>query len=204
MAQTTKVKIKTDSDADDRKEADPKDQSTGNGTPRDDKDTADAASGDTVRDLEEKIESSEKEAKETYDRFLRVSAEFENYKKRSAREMIDFRKFANESIAKAMLPVVDNLELAVNSAAGDGDAAERIIEGIEMTLKEVLKVFEQFGITQIDALEKAFDPVFHQAVMHEETEDHPDNSVVKELQRGYMIHDRLLRPSMVVVSKAKE
>jgi molecular chaperone GrpE len=150
---------------------------------------------DPFKEMEEKVKSLEKEAKETHDRLLRVSAEFENYKKRAAREMNDFRKFANESFVKAMLPVIDNLEKHTDSS---------MVEGVNMTLKEILKVLEQFGVKRFDSLGDTFDPGLHQAVMQEETDRHAENSVVKELQKGYMIHDRLLRPAMVVVSKKSE
>jgi molecular chaperone GrpE len=158
---------------------------------------------DPIKEMEEKLDSLEQEAKENYDRFLRVSAEFENYQKRASREMNDFRKFANESFVKAMLPVVDNLDRAIESSSNNKHADQSMLEGVSMTLKEILKVFEQFNVKPFESLGKTFDPSLHQAVMQEETEGHPENSVVKELQKGYMMHDRLLRPAMVVVSKAK-
>jgi molecular chaperone GrpE len=164
-------------------------------------------SGQTIaplKDMEEKVESLKKEAAENHDRLLRVAAEFENYKKRNAREMNDFRKFANESFVKAMLPVVDSLDLAIASASNDQQANSSVVEGVTMTLKEIYKVFEQFGVRPIESIGKTFDPVFHQAMMQEETEVYPENTVSRELQKGYMIHDRLLRPAMVVVSKKKE
>jgi molecular chaperone GrpE len=150
------------------------------------------------------IEAKEKEAVETYDRLLRASAEFDNYKKRSSREMEEFRKFANQSLIKEMLSVVDNLELAMNSTNGHKAIDKDLLQGLEMTHKEILKVFEKFNVKPIDAKGQPFDPTFHEAVMQEETNDSPKNTVVNELQRGYMIHDRLLRPSMVVVAKPKE
>jgi len=159
---------------------------------------------DPFKEMEEKVESLEKEAKETHDRLLRVSAEFENYKKRAAREMNDFRKFANESFVKAMLPVIDNLDRAIESSNNEKQADSSMVEGVNMTLKEILKVLEQFGVKRFDSIGNTFDPGFHQAVMQEETEGQAENSVVKELQKGYMIHDRLLRPAMVVVSKKPE
>jgi molecular chaperone GrpE len=159
---------------------------------------------DPLKEMEARVESLEQEAKETHDRFLRVSAEFENYKKRAAREMGDFRKFANESFVKAMLPVVDNLDRAIESSSNDKNTNTSVVEGVNMTLKEILKIFEQFGVIPFESLGKTFDPGFHQAVMQEENEDHPDNTVLNELQKGYLIHDRLLRPAMVVVSKKKE
>jgi molecular chaperone GrpE len=159
---------------------------------------------DPLKEMEEKVESLKKEAAENHDRLLRVAAEFENYKKRTAREMNDFRKFANESFVKAMLPVVDSLDLAIASAGNDQQANSSVVEGVTMTLKEIYKVFEQFGVRPIESIGKTFDPAFHQAMMQEETEAYPENTVSRELQKGYMIHDRLLRPAMVVVSKKKE
>ena len=158
---------------------------------------------DPLKEMEDKVESIKQEAKENHDRLLRVSAEFENYQKRAAREMNDFRKFANESFVKAMLPVVDNLDRAIESSSNDKHADSSMLEGVNMTLKEILKVFEQFGVKPFESVGKTFDPSLHQAVMQEETETHPENSVVKELQKGYMMYDRLLRPAMVVVSKTK-
>lgn len=163
----------------------------------------DVNTADPLKELEEKVTNKELEAKQTYDRFLRVSAEFENYKKRSAREMIEFRKYANESLITELLTVVDNIERAISTSSSDDQANSCIIEGVSLTLKEILKVFDNFGVTPIESLCKTFDPNFHQAVMQEESEEHPDNTVIAELQKGYMIHDRLLRPSMVVVSKLK-
>ncbi|MGD8548102.1 MAG: nucleotide exchange factor GrpE, partial [Desulfobacterales bacterium] len=158
---------------------------------------------DPIKDMEEKIESLKKEAAENHDRMLRMAAEFENYKKRAAREMNDFRKFANENFVKAMLPVVDNLDRAIESSSNDKHANTSVVEGVTMTLKEILKVFEEFNVKPFESLGKTFDPSLHQAVMQEEGEKYPDNTVLKELQKGYMIHDRLLRPAMVVVSKKK-
>lgn len=158
---------------------------------------------DHLKEMETRLESVEQEAKEAHDRFLRVSAEFENYKKRSAREMDEFRKFANESLLREMLTVVDNLERALNSSNNDNQANSHIAEGVDMTLKEILKVFEKFNVKPIEALGKPFDPNFHQAAMREETNERPENTVLNELEKGYMIHDRLLRPAMVVVSMPK-
>ena len=161
-----------------------------------------------VKDLETKIESAEQEAKESHDRLLRVSAEFENYKKRSQREVAEFRKYANESLINTLLPLVDNLERAINSSSDD-DASNRnlidgVVDGAEMTLKETLKIFKKFGVQPIESLGKNFDPNLHEAVMQKESENAKENIVLEEFQKGYMIHDRLLRPAMVVVSKGKD
>ncbi|MBW2593067.1 MAG: nucleotide exchange factor GrpE [Deltaproteobacteria bacterium] len=155
-----------------------------------------------VEDPEAILETALKKADKNYDSFLRVSAEFDNYKKRTAREMNDFRKFANESLIKDLLPVVDNLERALDSSDND-EKTDGIAAGIELTLKEILKILDRFGVKPIEALGKNFNPCFHQAVLQEETSDQADNTVLKEFQRGYMLHDRLVRPSMVVVSKVR-
>jgi molecular chaperone GrpE len=196
MSEKKTIKIQTDSKKTKNREAEP--EST---TPDEKIINGD---DDPIKELEAKLEAKEKEAVETYDRLLRATAEFDNYKKRSSREMAEFRKFANQSLIKEMLSVVDNLELAMNSSNGNKAIDKDLLQGLEMTHKEILKVFEKFDVKPIDAKGRPFDPSFHEAVMQEETNDSPKNTVVNELQRGYMIHDRLLRPSMVVVAKPKE
>lgn len=158
---------------------------------------------DKVKEMEEKLEAATQESKENYDRLLRVSADFENYKKRVAREMEDFKKFANQSLIKELLPVIDNLEMALKSSAEDKNVAQKLIDGVDLTYKEILKIFEKQCVAQIEALGQPFDPNFHEAVMREETDDHPENTVTNELQKGYLMHDRLIRPSMVVVAMPK-
>ena len=190
------IKIQTDSKKAQNREIEPE------STPPDEKIVN--GQDDPIKELEAKLEAKEKEAGETYDRLLRASAEFDNYKKRSSREMEEFRKFANQSLIKEMLSVVDNLELAMNSTDGHKAIDKDLLQGLEMTHKEILRVFDKFNVKPIDAKGQPFDPTFHEAVMQEETDDSPKNTVINELQRGYMIHDRLLRPSMVVVAKPKE
>ncbi|MBU0699301.1 MAG: nucleotide exchange factor GrpE [Pseudomonadota bacterium] len=163
-----------------------------------------AETADPLSELKTQLESAQKEAGENYDRLLRVSADFENYKKRSAREMEDFRKFANESLIKALLPVIDNLERALDSAGNNQHVNDAFVEGVQLTLSEVLKIFEKFNVNPIESLEKPFDPGFHQAVMQQETDNYPDKTVLTELQKGYLMHAKLIRPAMVVVSKKKE
>lgn len=153
-------------------------------------------------DLSVQLESAEAEAKANYDRFLRATAELENMKKRFQRDMESLRKFANQSLIKDLLVVVDNLERAIASGENEKEVAPQLLEGVDMTLKEILKILEKFGVKPIEALEKTFDPTVHEAVMQEEVADVPENTVIKELQKGYWMHDRLLRPSMVVVSKS--
>ncbi|MBW2219114.1 MAG: nucleotide exchange factor GrpE [Deltaproteobacteria bacterium] len=151
----------------------------------------------------DELQVARKEAKEVHDRFLRLSAEFDNYKKRVTRETKKKKKFSNETLVREILPVIDNLERAIESSGTDPEAKNGLVEGVDMTLKEMLKVFHKFNVKPIESIGESFDPSFHQAVMQEETEDHPENIVIKELQKGYIMHDRLVRPAMVIVSSAK-
>ena len=168
--------------------------------------TADGKPADAetqLKSMQAMLEAKEQEAKETYDRLLRVSADFENYKKRAAREIEEFRKYANQTLLKEMLSVVDNLELAINSSNHRKKADKNLIEGLNLTLNEILRIFEKFDVKPIAAQGQTFDPAFHEAVMREETDDFPANTVVSEFQKGYLIHDRLLRPAMVLVAAPK-
>jgi molecular chaperone GrpE len=196
MSEKKTIKIETDSKKVESREIEPEQTAPDEQTINDE--------DDPMKTLEAKFMAKEKEAEETYDRLLRLSADFENYKKRSSREIEEFRKFANQSLIKEMLSVVDNLELAMNSTNGHKAIDKDLLQGLEMTHREILKVFEKFDVKPIDAKGQPFDPTFHEAVMQEETNDHAKNTVINEMQRGYMIHDRLLRPSMVVVAKPKE
>ncbi len=169
-----------------------------------DKKKSKAEETDPVQALEKEAEAAKQEAKENYDKYLRVFAEFDNYKKRSTREVNDFRKYANEALLRDMLTVVDNLERAIDSSNDHAENTTSIVEGVRMTLGGILDLIEKHRVTPIESVGKPFDPQFHQAFQQEESEDHPSNTVLKEFQKGYLLHDRLLRPSMVVVSKKKE
>jgi molecular chaperone GrpE len=198
------IKIQTDSDDDKEKEVDAKAEAADEDDIQDQSEKASEAEvDDPMKDLEARLEAKDQEVKENYDRLLRVSAEFENYKKRTSRELEEFRKFANQSLIKEMLSVVDNLELAMNSTNGHKTIDQGLLQGLDMTHKEILKVFEKFNVKPIEAKGQAFDPAFHEAVMQEETDEFEENTVINELQKGYLIHDRLLRPSMVVVARSK-
>lgn len=157
---------------------------------------------DEVQVLQEKLTAAEVESKAKYDQLLRLAAEFENYKKRAAREVEDLRKYSNETLLRELLTVVDNLERAIDSGNDNVNSNTCVLEGVKMTLREILKIFDKFGVKPIESAGKPFDPTFHQAMLQEEAIGRPENTVLKEMQRGYMIHDRLLRPAMVVVSKA--
>jgi molecular chaperone GrpE len=151
--------------------------------------------------LASKLQAAEEQARDHYDRLLRVSAEFENYRKRTAREMRDVIRYANEKLAKELLAVVDNLERAIESASQCYPKDDPLLQGVHLTLNETLKILERHHVAPIKSLGEPFDPNFHQAMLQAEAEDQPPNTVVDELQKGYMIHDRLLRPALVAVSK---
>lgn len=155
-------------------------------------------------DLSVRCETAEKEAQANYDRLLRVSAEFENYKKRLQRDISETRKFAVETLINQLLPVIDNLERALDALDEKEKTVNALFAGVDMTHKELLKVLERFHVKPIKAKGQPFDPAYHQAMMQEQDETQPENTVISEMQKGYLIHDRLLRPAMVVVSKGAD
>jgi molecular chaperone GrpE len=156
-----------------------------------------------IEELKKKLEEKEKEAKENYDRLLRSAADFENYKKRAAKEKEDWIKFANEDVIKAVLPFIDNLERAVNHSEKTEDF-KSLVEGIRLTIQQLLKTLNKFGVSRIESLGKPFDPNVHEAMLLVETDEHKPNHVVQEFQKGYLLNDRLLRPATVSVSKPPE
>jgi molecular chaperone GrpE len=159
-------------------------------------DAAAAAEGDGAANG---IDAKEKELKETYDRLLRTTAEFENYKKRMAREMDEFRKYANQSLLREMLSIVDHIELALQAAGATG-SEKTIADGLGLTLKELTRILEKFNVTPVESTGRPFNPEVHEAILREPSESLPENCVVREMQKGYMINGRLLRPALVVVA----
>jgi molecular chaperone GrpE len=154
-------------------------------------------------ELRQKLEEKTKEAEENYARLLRLAADMENLKKRQERERAELLQFANEHLVKELLPVVDNLERAVEHGR-QLEAPPALLEGIEMVLQGFIKALDRYGVTAHDSLGQQFDPAFHNAMMQEEAPDVPDGSVIKELQKGYLMHQRLLRPAMVVVARTTQ
>mgnify|MGYP001825420739 FL=1 len=162
------------------------------------------AADDPLEDLEAKLTAAQAEAIENHDRMLRMAAELDNYKKRAARDLDDIKKYATENLIRQLLSVVDNLERAIASAASENESDQRLVDGVALTLAEIMKILEKHYVSPIQALGEPFDPAFHQAMCQEEHTDQPPNTVVQEFQKGYLIHERLLRPAMVVVSKAAQ
>jgi len=149
--------------------------------------------------LRQQLEEKTREAEENYARLLRLAADMENLKKRQERERTELLQFANESLVKELLPVVDNLERALEHGR-QLQAPKALLDGIDMVHQGFLKALDRFGVTAHDSLGQQFDPAFHNAMMQEEAPDVPGGSVIKELQKGYLMHQRLLRPAMVVVA----
>jgi len=151
-------------------------------------------------DLLKLLKEKEEELQKEHERLLRTLAEHENYKKRMAREKANFLKFGNESLIKELLSVLDNLERSLEHAR-NAKNKDAIIEGIELVRREFLRKLEQFGLSVISARGEKFDPNKHEATAQIETAEHPEDTVVDEFQKGYFIHDRLLRPAKVSVAK---
>ena len=138
---------------------------------------------------------------ETRDRLLRTAADAENYRKRLEREKEEQTRYANEAIMRDLLVVIDNLERAVDHSQAELEQGG-LLEGLNMTIDGFLNTMARFGCTPLETVGKVFDPNFHEAVLQEEAANHEGNTVLRELQKGYMLKERLLRPAMVVVSKA--
>ena len=152
--------------------------------------------------LEDKIAKLEAQLKESEDKYLRVHADFENIKKRLEREKYQAIDYASEKFAKDLLAPIDSLEMALQSANVNLDAAEllgKLKEGIELTIKNFNSTFEKHNISKIET-DGEFDPNVHNAVMQVDSENHESGQIVSELQKGYMLKDRLLRPSMVSIA----
>jgi molecular chaperone GrpE len=165
------------------------------------KDKKKRSSKEGVADLEATLQKARAEAAENYDRLLRVSADFENYKKRVSKEKSDLIRYGNDELIKELLPVIDNLERALEHASSE-ETQEGIQGGVEMTLQQFLGILQRFGVTPIAAEGEPFDPTKHEAVMEQATGDYDPGNVVTELQKGYLLNDRLVRPAKVVVAKA--
>jgi molecular chaperone GrpE len=151
--------------------------------------------------LREAVAAKSQEAERLRDRLLRLQAEFENFRKRMAREKAEYLKFAHEGIVLEFLPVLDNLERAIASARAEAGSTP-LLEGIEMTARLFRAVLEKAGVTPMEVAGQPFDPAYHQAVEQVESSHGGVSVVVGEVQKGYLINGRVLRPAMVRVSRA--
>ncbi|MEA4847429.1 MAG: nucleotide exchange factor GrpE [Clostridiaceae bacterium] len=158
-----------------------------------------AAPGEIPEAENKEILELKKQSEDYYNRLLRMQADFENYKKRVAREREDMYNSALETIAAQLLPVVDNMERAVDSFRKD-QLNEEYICGVEMVCNQVIEILGRNGIKEIEALDKDFDPNLHHAVMREPGEDEEENKVKEVFQKGYILGNKVIRPALVKVS----
>ncbi|MCD6262167.1 MAG: nucleotide exchange factor GrpE [Deltaproteobacteria bacterium] len=154
-------------------------------------------------ELIDKLKETEKSAQENFDMYIRCKAEMENFKKRVQKEKQDMIKYSNESLIKELLSVVDNLEKALE-VSKEKHSLDILQEGIELTLKGFKDILKKAGIECVEAVGKPFDPNFHEAVSIVTDDSAEHNTVQEELQKGYMLNGRLIRPAMVVVNKKND
>ncbi|MEJ2685273.1 MAG: nucleotide exchange factor GrpE [Candidatus Sulfobium sp.] len=147
---------------------------------------------------EEKGPASDEKGQDLNDKYLRLYAEFENYKKRVSREKEDLLQYGNEALLYELLPAIDHLELALKHASRD--AGGGIVQGVEITLKELQRTLEKFGLRRIESTGRSFDPAVHHAMAQVEREDMNEKMVAEEFRAGYLYRDKVLRPSLVAVS----
>jgi len=169
-----------------------------------DSDTTEQGPAECKTEQDNKEETGTDELKkslnEVNDKYIRLYADFENYKKTSAKNREDLLKYANEELLSDILTVIDHLEMALEHAP-DKEASDPLAEGIQLTLKEMRNVLEKHGLVNIEAVGKQFDPYIHHAMSQIETADAEENTVVKEFRKGYVLKDRVLRATLVGVAK---
>ncbi len=151
--------------------------------------------------LEQQLAEALEENQRRHEQYLRTLADMDNLRKRTTREKEEIAKFANEGLLRDILPVIDNLERALEHSDKAAESGG-LLEGVRMTLTQFNQVLSRFGVETVDAVGKPFDPAFHQAMGQLESADHPVNTVLVEMQKGYQLNERLLRPAFVLVAKS--
>jgi len=141
-------------------------------------------------------------ASESWERLLRTTADFDNFKKRAAREKQEAIKYANESLMQKLVPVLDSLDMALTAAQSAGpDSGQSLQSGVNMVMQQLKSALAEAGLEEVNALGQPFDPNFHEALAQQETPEVPEGQVVHQHRKGYKLRDRLLRPASVVVAK---
>lgn len=163
------------------------------------RETAEQAAASPVAPLEAKIAELESSAAEAKDRHLRLAADFDNLKKRSRQEQLDTIQHASAELIARLLPGLDDLHNALDHKPKGID--EAWVKGLELSVRKLEEAFRAHGLEAIEAVGRPFDPKFHEAIGHEESADHPEDTVVQELRRGYRIRDRVVRPALVKVAR---
>lgn len=154
-----------------------------------------------IAQLEAALLTSEERVKENQDAVLRARAEVENMRRRSEQEIDKARKYALSRFVEELLPVLDNLERAIQAADGENEIVKPILEGVELTHKTFVDAVAKFGLKEINPEGEAFNPEFHQAMSIQESPDHQSNTVMFVMQKGYELNGRVVRPAMVMVAK---
>jgi len=167
-------------------------------------DEAGAEAGPEHAELSGMLDDARNKADEHWNQCLRLQADLDNLQKRSERELANAHKFALDRFSQELLPVRDSLEMGLSAFTEHDVNADKLREGVELTLQMLTGVMEKFGITEVNPLNEPFDPEFHQAMSMQEREDMAPNTVVTVVQKGYQLHDRLIRPAMVIVSSAAQ
>jgi molecular chaperone GrpE len=157
----------------------------------------------TKNELLAKVKELQELSEKNYDLYLRSQAEIENMKKRNRKEKEDWHKYSNETLIKQIIPVMDSLEKAI-SHSNNEKTLHALREGVELTLKGLVNALNKAGLEEIKAKGEPFDPAFHEAVSQVEDDQVEAGRVVQEIQKGYTLNKRLIRPAMVVVSKGKQ
>lgn len=152
-----------------------------------------------TENLKEALEAKEKEARENYDRYLRTVAELDNFKKRAARDKADILKYGKEDLVKDILPFLDSLDRAL--AHADSNDVQAFKSGIALIQDQLLCCLKKHGVERIESAGSDFDPNFHEALMQMDSADHQNNQIVSEMEKGYLLNGRLIRPSRVCICK---
>jgi molecular chaperone GrpE len=152
-----------------------------------------------VAELQARIKELESDAEEASNRFLRLAADFDNYKKRARQDQMDTINYASATVVEKLLPVLDDFQRALDHAPAGVD--ESWLKGLKLTFQKLQEILSAQGVEPIEAVGSAFDPNLHEAVGSEESSEHPEDTVVLELRRGYRLRDRVIRPALVKVAR---
>ncbi|HHW27960.1 MAG TPA: nucleotide exchange factor GrpE [Syntrophomonadaceae bacterium] len=160
------------------------------------------AKDDVQESIEEKLAAKEKELNDLNQRFLRLAADFENYRRRTRQEAAEIRRTANERLLRELLPIIDNYERALEAAKKD--LPENMYTGIEIIYRQLCNLLAQEGVEAIESVGKPFDPQYQEAFQRVESSEYPEGTVTAEVQKGYLLQGKVLRPALVIVAKSKE
>jgi len=154
-------------------------------------------------EIKGELERERRLTSEYKERLQRLAADFENYRKRVEKEKEDFVKFCKEDLIHELLPILDNFEMALHHVKNTTDP-KKIIEGIELVERQFHNILKKEGLQVIATKGKKFDPHIHEAIMHEETDKHPEGFIIEELRKGYILSGKVVRPAQVKISKRKK